>query len=863
MTEAAASPDSIQLVSHFHWDREWYRTMQGFRARLVDAVDQVLDLADADPDFRFLLDGQTIVLDDYLEARPDERGRLTGHIRAGRLAIGPWYVQPDSLLPSGEAHVRNLLEGRRTAQRYGSCSTVAYVPDSFGHPAQFPQLFGGFGLEPFVYWRGNTDESAALGARWTWRAPDGTAVAVHHLTEGYFGAGRAAHDVDEAVARLTAIVARQTEAGEHPVILMNGYDHTRPDPHTGPVAAGLAAALGRPVVRAHLDEATRDIVGPGAGEYRGELVGGVAANLLAGVWSTRMPQKIRNRRCETLLQRWLEPWAVFARDVGLPDEAPARVAWRSLLQNQAHDSICGCSADAVHRRMEARYDDAEGLTEETLRRVLERIAGRDPDRETPSLAETELSVFNSSPLPTSGVVRVPLDAHPAFVMSLGELQVHPLVSGGATPLGVRVDDRPARLVATDDPTRVRWLPDQVVYDIEFVARDVPAFGHRRYAVALSAAAPDEVDDGREIHGDDVSVRIDDDGTATVTMGDAVWPGLLGAEDVGDRGDSYDFDLAGAPLELTPSSLEVTRRRHPAGIERLDVRRTFAVPGALAADRRTRSEQSAQLVLDTRFEVARGVPGVRVRVRLANTARDHRLRLRFPTGSPVDGFRTATTFDEALRSTAPVDDRGWVHPASATFCHQGAVTVNGLTVVAPGLPEAEVRPDGELLLTLVRSVGWLARFDLDGRPMPAGPAMEVVGAQCLGEVVTDLRLLPAGAPMARRRRRPELRGVVGGPAPRLADAAALLSVEPTSVELSAVKPAEDGDGVIVRVLNPTDGAVDAMLELGYDLAAATSCRLDEEPDGRSIDPTGQRVRLRMEPHEIRSVRLIALRDTPST
>ena len=133
----AGFPDVV-VVSHFHWDREWYRTMQGFRARLVDAIDQVLDLAGDETGFRFLLDGQTVVLDDYLTVRPGRRRELLDYISDGRLAIGPWFVQPDSLLPSGESHVRNLLEGRRAGLEYGALSKVAYVPDSFGHPAQFP-----------------------------------------------------------------------------------------------------------------------------------------------------------------------------------------------------------------------------------------------------------------------------------------------------------------------------------------------------------------------------------------------------------------------------------------------------------------------------------------------------------------------------------------------------------------------------------------------------------------------------------------------------------------------------------------------------------------------------------------------------
>src|SRR5438876_414183 len=195
------------LVSHSHWDREWYRTFQSFRARLVDLIDRVLELIAADPGYRFLLDGQTIVIEDYLEIRPGRRADLEAACRAGRLAIGPWYVQPDSLLPSGEAHVRNLLEGRRVGAAVGPVSRVAYCPDSFGHPAQLPQLFRGFGLGPFIYWRGGGDEVDSLPAAYLWTAPDGTAVLAHRLAEGYFAASGLPLD-PAAAARVLAEVTR-------------------------------------------------------------------------------------------------------------------------------------------------------------------------------------------------------------------------------------------------------------------------------------------------------------------------------------------------------------------------------------------------------------------------------------------------------------------------------------------------------------------------------------------------------------------------------------------------------------------------------------------------------------------------------
>ena len=150
------------VVSHFHWDREWYRTFQAYRARLVDGVDTVLELVARDDGFRFVLDGQAVLVEDYLALRPAQREALARAIRAGRVAIGPWYVQPDTLLASGESLIRNLLVGREVCASMGACSGVAYLPDSFGHPAQLPQLFAGFGLVGYHVARSAPDRYGML-----------------------------------------------------------------------------------------------------------------------------------------------------------------------------------------------------------------------------------------------------------------------------------------------------------------------------------------------------------------------------------------------------------------------------------------------------------------------------------------------------------------------------------------------------------------------------------------------------------------------------------------------------------------------------------------------------------------------------
>ena len=94
---------------------------------------------------------------------------------------------------------------------------------------------------------------------------------------------------------------------------------------------------------------------------------------------------------------------------------------------------------------------------------------------------------------------------------------------------------------TDSPHRVRMLAESPPVDVEFVARDIPAFGWRRYRLAPGPAAPDEHDRGRDIGWDGVGVSAADDGTLDVRLGDRLFKGLTAVEDRGDRGDTYDFD----------------------------------------------------------------------------------------------------------------------------------------------------------------------------------------------------------------------------------------------------------------------------------------------------------------------------------
>ena len=872
------------LVSHSHWDREWYRTFQDFRAHLIDLVDHVLELGASDPGYRFLLDGQTIVLEDYLEIRPSREAELRTLCREGRVAIGPWYVQPDSLLPSGEAHVRNLLLGRRVGETMGTVSRVGYTPDSFGHPAQFPQLFKGFGIESFIYWRGNGSEIEELPSEYDWQGPDGSRIVACHLGKGYFSAATAVGVDLEAISVLIAERAKDLAARttSDVILLLNGLDHAPPEARTEELADEIARATGFDVERGLLDDFVSIVLA--TNEQRpchvGELLGARVAPLLPGVWSTRMWIKQENRRAEAALEGWAEPFAALADRVGLADERPAlRLAWKELLKNQAHDSICGCSRDEVHEQMRSRFDTARELAEQTTTRCLERIAGLGVDRVTKRLDEFDLCVFNPSPRVRTDLVRFPLDFHPYVVPSVNPMEaMHPTVLQDLSTMSFTVDGAPARLVPAETG-RMKFLPERQGFDLEFVARDIPGMGFRRVQVRRV------VDDEKNLHTsgtcdvvdvidpaasanaggpsgtievDGVRVTLRSDGRFDVCFADREFVGLGELESLGDRGDSYDHDEVREGPTLRLESVSAERRCHPGGVQELLVTRRIQMPARLAESREQRSEDLVPLEVVTLLRVVPGVARVEIDLTVDNAAEDHRLRMLFPVSGPVEEFEAATTFDVAKRTPGPSDDEGWMQAPPATFPHQGFVHANGLSVVAPGLPEAEVisGEDSKIAITLLRCVGSLSRLDLRSRPGPAGPATDTPGAQCRGSFSARIVLLGELDPASARESELGFRSVLCGSADDalMAEGESLLEIEPPEILLSAFKPAEDGHGVVIRVLNPTDTDIEVRVRVGFPFSDPRTLRLDEEAQSHPLRQDGQTIHFSVPAHALRTIGL---------
>jgi len=208
--------------------------------QLVHLVDDLLDLLEADPSFtRFLLDGQTAVIDDYLAVRPEAEPRLRALAGAGRLQVGPWMILMDEFMVSGETLIRNLQHGLARASALGgeASTRVGYLPDMFGHIAQMPQLLRLARLEHAVVWRGVPSEIEQT-AFW-WRAPDGSTVRAEYLFGSYSNGRDIPKDPSQLVARARGYDAELGAAAlpGGDMLLMNGSDHLLPQPWLGDVVA--------------------------------------------------------------------------------------------------------------------------------------------------------------------------------------------------------------------------------------------------------------------------------------------------------------------------------------------------------------------------------------------------------------------------------------------------------------------------------------------------------------------------------------------------------------------------------------------------------------------------------------------------
>ncbi|HBU80905.1 MAG TPA: alpha-mannosidase [Paenibacillus sp.] len=804
MTKPTSKSKRAHIISHTHWDREWYLPYEKHHMRLVQLVDSLLDQLDQGPDFKsFYLDGQTIIIEDYLQVRPEQKERLEKHIRDGRIVIGPWYILQDAFLTSGEANVRNMQVGHRDAKRYGTPSKIGYFPDTFGLVGQTPQLMLQSGIDNVFFGRGvkptgfnNTVSDAGYESSFSelmWEGPDGSKV-LGVLFANWYSNGNEV-PVDEASARKfweTKLADAEKYASTNELLYMNGCDH-QPIQKDLPEAIRMAEQLYPDIEFVHsnfpdylsaLKESAVQELSVVKGELRSQRTDGWGT--LVNTASARVYLKQMNQLGQAMLEKVAEPLASFAHLLGHPyPHDQLTYAWKTLMQNHPHDSICGCSVDEVHREMVTRFDKSRHVAEALIEDSTSQIAAAVDTSTFERYGEEArpVVVFNTSGWERSGVVQMELDAARLYFregfsledmaakMNAIDLSGRILVDEEGKPVPCTVEDLGLQFGydLPDDRFRQPYSCRRV--SITFEAANVPALGLKTYALVRmnsnaaidsNAVAGESVDTNansttllrgeRGMENEYFIVNIADNGSFTLTdkRTGRTYKDLGVYENVGDIGNEYMFKQPENEVALTTKDL----RAEIQVIEDAPYRASYEIvhhweipesaDEVLDREQREliyyphrkaqRSKQMVTLKIRTIVSLSRSGKGVKLETTFNNQAKDHRVRALFPTDLTAAVHHVDSMFEIAARDNTPAPE--WQNPSN-TQHQQSFVDVSedqaGLVVANLGLNEYEVLEDGRntIAVTLLRAVGELGDWGLFPTPE----------AQCLGEHSFQLEIIP--------------------------------------------------------------------------------------------------------------------------
>ena len=884
----------MHLVSHTHWDREWRLTFQEFRMKLVDCIDNLLAIMDKEPGFKyFTLDGQASVIDDYLAIRPENREKIIQYAKEGRLLLGPWYTLVDESLLHGESLVRNIKLGHEIAESLGSVMKIGYGISSFGHIAQFPQIWSQFEIDNVIFSRGISDWQ--INSEFIWESPDGTQALAMHLPDNYTKSnwfyviyrpamigmdaddwkyqwgdlGLPFHACDQAslnnMHRLldtglkydpdytfSRIMQLRKECAEiattEHLLFMDGVDHLEANPlipHILENAGKRLKGTGEELVHSNLPMYVRELreslkksgvkLEVVTGEMRRPTKQGVHNSLMGQVMSSRIYLKLQNQQVQTSLAKWAEPMASVSSLLGFPYPKPyIDMAWKYMMQNHAHDCICGCSIDPVHETMEYRFKQAQIISDELTQRAFWQIV---PEIDRSSLGEQEMAVtvFNPLPFTRSEVMTLALDLPVEW--NSQNIAVYDL-DGSEIPNQVFWREGVVSEILQPLNAQLGVHADRYMTYVQ--ASGAPGIGYTTLIVKPLPKSWKQylgslVTTTNMMENPYLRVKINDNGTLNITdkANSRKYEGLHFFEDGGDMGNPWLYakptsdqviTSVGFPVKiaLIEDGPVLARYRITYKME-VPAKMTLERPRELAEDAKPhfskRGTETVELTIESEITLTADAKRVDVVTKLTNNVRDHRLRVMFPSGI-TDATESAaeSQFDVYNRPIKLPDTTGWKEQAYAEHPQLGFVDVSdgkvGLAIINDGIPEYSVIDDAPrtVALTLFRATA-----------RAIGEDYSQEGAQTLRPLTFRYSIYPhagtwdkAGVfeeslahntPMKAAQSPRYSKG-------KLPQKNSFLSISPSTVIMSALKKADNGDGLILRLYNPTSKDIEAKIQCGY-------------------------------------------------
>ncbi|CAM4093844.1 alpha-mannosidase [Streptococcus penaeicida] len=741
--------ETVHIISHSHWDREWYLPFEEHRMRLVELFDDLFELFEMDPDFKsFHLDGQLIVLEDYLAIRPQNRELLKKYIDQGKLIIGPFYILQDDFLISSEAHVRNHLIGHLESKEWGPTPKIGYYPDTFGNVGQIPQLMQAAGVDVAFFGRGvkpvgfdnqllADEQFQSHFSEMNWKGADGSQVLGILFANWYSNGNEIPSEKGAAKAFWDQKLAdvRQYASTSH-LLMMNGCDH-QPVQKDLSKAIKLAQELYPEISFKHSNfedyiSAVKAELLDNLSEVEGELISQETDGwyTLANTASSRIYLKKAQARSENLLEKVVEPLVVMTGADYPKDQL--RYAWKLLLQNAPHDSICGCSVDAVHREMETRYEKVQEVGHYLCQDILDKWSAR---VDSSQLEGWPLTVFNTSAQNKSQEICMELIIDQEDFRD-GQLETHyqNMADLDLSSLALFTsDNKPVTAKIVDLGTHFNYyLPKNAFrsanfarkIQVSFVVEGLAAFSWRSYSLKKEAKVEKESSKTAfALENDLISVSADENGHL-------VWENkgsgqryvnFMQFEDCGDLGNEYVHKApqGDKPVLSELVSFEVTEQNPQ--LSKAKVVHRLLIPKSmddilleeqqkLIEFRNRKAQRSTdlqELILETELRLYAGQERLECSCHFKNAMDDHRLRVIFDFGITSDHHYADSIFERIKRPNHVHST--WENPSNPQR-HRTFIQLDNqdeaMTVSSKGLFEYEILDNHKIALTLLRAVGEL-------------------------------------------------------------------------------------------------------------------------------------------------------------
>lgn len=914
----------IHIVNNTHWDREWRMSFQRTRMMLVKMMDGLLDLLEKHPEYKsYTLDSHTIMLEDYLAIRPENEGRIKRLVKARRLFIGPWYTLPDMFNISQESIVRNLLRGRKIGQQFGHVMKVGYTPCSWGQTGQLPQIYAGFGIDTILFYRGISLHEAPV--EFLWEAPDGTRALTHRFSvfarynyyylvfrrvaygldiferNWYWGAEPDSPmrfcDASDPVANIrlynpiisyhrdrlkSAIEDMLAREGEDYVgkIFLAFHGHDISFAHPLDYQAALDAAKELPEIKIkvsnledymtklkkELDFSKLKVL---RGERRGNLKAGLWTYLLPGTISSRTPLKQKNFSVERALVYFAEPLSTLAWIMGTLPEYPQRyfeLAWKYLLSNHTHDAHTGVASDHTTEDVLYRYrqaeEIAESIVEDSFSSLIKHIKPGDAEPR-----DILVMIYNPTQWLRSEVMELILDTPlEAKARSL-------LITDSA---GNKYDYQPIAVsdeaIFADNYWNVPQIYDCRRFRIRFQTPLIPPFGYKVLRIQskpeINRFTGSLITAPNTMENEFLRVSINPNGTFDLyhKPSGKTFKNLGYFQDQGEAGNAWAHSTPQNDIVLNTlgamAKISVVTDGRCATTFKIEL--DFDVPAEATSDGKSRSSWMKTLKISQYLTLKRGTPRLEIRTEVENTAKDHWLRVVFPTGIKTEFDYADSHFDIVQRKIKLPDTDTWKEPAVGTKPMRSFVDVNdgkvGLAILTRGLLEYEVFDYAEhpVAITLLRT------FSINMEVSEAKKqALPDTGSQCLGRQVFEYAIYPHQGDTFSGKVQEQatefcvpLRAVQFGvsPAGTLAWEHSFFKQPPQNLIVSAIKKAEADKKIILRFYNPTEKELNETIEFGFNVNSAFLLNLAEQVVEKLKLSNKNTIKLKVPPKKIITIGL---------